>query len=69
MPMTAAERNARYLKNKRVKRDPKFFLIEAYELLDRIIKIHPNKAEELLHTLRLEIARLERKLARIEKGK
>lgn len=68
MPMTHAERQRRYERQRRAKRDPKFFLLEANELFDRVSKgADAQVAEEIFHLIVLEATKRKRRLARLER--
>jgi hypothetical protein len=64
-PMTATERQRRYRADLRAKRDPKFYLLEANQLLDRISKAPPDAAREILHLIALEAEKRKRRLDRL----
>jgi hypothetical protein len=59
------ERNQRYRAELRAKRDPKFYLLEANQLLDRISKAPPAAAKEILHLIALEAEKRKRRLDRL----
>ena len=63
-PTTSAERNRRYRAEQRAKRDPKFYLLEADQLLDRIAKAPPAAAQDIYHRIALEAAKRARRLSK-----
>ena len=60
----SAERNRRYRAEQRAKRDPKFYLLEANQLFDRIAKAPPDAAQEIFHLIALEASKRARRLDR-----
>jgi hypothetical protein len=65
-PMTAAERARRRRVKFAAQHEPKHYLVEALDLLDRIDKTTPPKAaKEILHLIALEAAKRERRIDRL----
>ncbi len=65
-PMTAAQRHRRRRIKRAAQQDPKHFLVEALDLFDRITKITPHAAPELLHLIALEAEKRGRRLVRLK---
>jgi hypothetical protein len=66
--MTGAQRARRRRVEHAAKHEPKHYLVEALDLMDRIDKAPPKAAKEILHLIGLEAAKRERRLDRLAGG-